>query len=78
VVKNKTPLKKLALVGFAQTNRDLAPFDNSDYEIWSVNHSWGMAFLKRCDVFFDLHPQSWITLSVGKSEPERQDRKSVV
>jgi hypothetical protein len=31
-----------------------------------------MEFLKRCDVYFDLHPQSWITLSVGKSEPERQ------
>jgi hypothetical protein len=68
----KTKLKKLALVGFSATNRDLAPYDNPEYEIWSLNHAWGMEFLKRCDVYFDLHPKSWITLSVGRSEPERQ------
>ena len=68
----KSKLRRLALVGFSNTNRDLAPFDNPDYEIWSLNHSWGMEFLKRCDVYFDLHPHSWIVQAVGKSEPERQ------
>jgi hypothetical protein len=71
-MKMPNPDRRLALVGFSATNRDLAPFDNPDYEIWSVNHAWGMAFLKHCEVFFDLHPKSWITQAVGKSEPERQ------
>jgi hypothetical protein len=66
------PNRRLALVGFSATNRDLAPFDNPDYEIWSLNHAWGMEFIKRCDVYFDIHPKAWITQSIGKSEPERQ------
>jgi len=66
------PKKKLAMVGFSITNRHLAPFDDPEYEIWSLNHAWGMEFIKRCDVYFDLHPKAWITVSIGKSEPERQ------
>jgi len=52
------PKKKLALVGFAPTNRDLAPWDNKEYEIWTLNQAPHHEWMKRFDVLFDLHPMS--------------------
>jgi len=47
--------KKLAIVGFAGT-RDQAPFNNPDYEIWTVNNLH--KFVPRQDRIFQVH-QRW-------------------
>jgi hypothetical protein len=47
--------KKLAIVGFAGT-RDQAPFDNPEFEIWTVNNLH--QFVPRQDRVFEIH-QRW-------------------
>jgi hypothetical protein len=53
---------KLALVGFASTTRLQAPFDDPDYEIWTVNEAGNIAidafkWVKRFDRLFQIHPR---------------------
>ena len=50
-------MKKLALVGRNTRTRAIAPFDNRDYEIWTLNESYTGAWMKRYDVLFQLHPR---------------------
>ncbi len=45
--------KKLAIVGLASTTRDAAPFDDPEYDIWSMH--MGPFLLKRVDVSFEFH-----------------------
>ena len=47
--------KKVAIVGFSGT-RDQAPFDNPEYEIWTVNNLH--QFVPRQDRIFEIH-QRW-------------------
>jgi len=49
---------KLAIVGFADGHRDLAPFDDPDYEIWGLNRLHVVLPGKRFDRWFELHPMS--------------------
>ena len=46
-------MKRCAIVGFASSSRDLAPFDDPSWEIWSLNHAYG--WIKRWDVWFEMH-----------------------
>lgn len=46
----------VALVGFAPTNRDLAPWDNPEVEIWGCNEAYNFSFMKRWTRWFQLHP----------------------
>jgi hypothetical protein len=53
---------KVALVGFAPTTRDLAPFDDDEYEIWTVNEAGNIvlpafSWVKRFDRLFQMHPR---------------------
>jgi len=53
---------KLALVGFASTTRLQAPFDDDEYEIWTVNEAGNIAipafsWVKRFDRLFQMHPR---------------------
>lgn len=50
-------MKKLALVGMNTRTRANAPFDDPDYEIWTLNESYTGAWMKRYDVLFQLHPR---------------------
>ena len=45
--------KKVAIVGFCQTNRDLAPYEDPEFEIWGLNR--GMIFMPRADRRFEMH-----------------------
>lgn len=47
--------KKIALVGFARTSRHLAPYDDPEWEIWSLNEAHRQPWLKRATRFFQLH-----------------------
>ncbi len=46
--------KKVAIVGFAGT-RDMAPYKDESFEIWSVNNLY--SFIPRTDRIFELHPR---------------------
>ena len=49
--------KKLAIVGFAGT-RDDAPYNDPEFEIWTVNNLY--RFVPRQDVIFELHTREQI------------------
>lgn len=48
---------KVALVAFAPTTRDLAPWDDPDYEIWILNEGYNFPWVKRFDRLFQIHPR---------------------
>lgn len=62
---------KLAIVGFSETTRDQAPYDDPDTEIWLCNRL-GVIFEplegKRWDRHFDPHPLDWS--KINHKEPD--------
>lgn len=50
--------KTIAIVGFAPTTRDIAPYDDPDVEIWGLNEAYKYDFMKRWDRWFQIH-QAW-------------------
>jgi hypothetical protein len=53
-VVEATPKRdKVAIVGFATSSRDLAPFDDPEYEIWTLNQIY--RHVPRCTRHFDIH-----------------------
>lgn len=49
--------RKVCIVGFAKTSRDLALYDSPEWEIWGVNDAW--SFAHRADRWFEIH-STWI------------------
>ena len=49
--------RKVCIVGFAKTSRDLALYDAPEWEIWGVNDAW--SFAHRADRWFEVH-SPWI------------------
>lgn len=45
--------KKVCIVGFCATSRDLAPYDDPEWETWGLNRAY--LFQPRADRWFDLH-----------------------
>ena len=63
--------KKVAIVGFAGT-RDMAPYDDPECEIWSVNNLY--KFIPRTDRIFQLHSRLALENEVhGVSSKEHLD-----
>jgi len=56
---NEYPRKtdKVAIVGFAEATRALAPFDDPSYEVWALNEEYTYPWLKRFDRWFQMHPR---------------------
>lgn len=48
---------KVAIVGFHEKTRHLAPFDDPEYEIWTLNEEYNFDWVKRFDRHFQLHPR---------------------
>lgn len=44
---------KLAIVGFASSTRELAPYDNPEWVIWGLNQLY--RHIKRADAWVDIH-----------------------
>jgi len=44
---------KLAIVGYATSSRDLAPFDDDEYDVAGLNQLY--RFIPRADIWFDIH-----------------------
>jgi hypothetical protein len=63
--------KTVALIGMAESHRDLAPWDNPEVEIWGINESYAerhlakrenkddprVPYMRRWDRWFQMHPQ---------------------
>jgi hypothetical protein len=49
---------KVAIVGYAPSSRDLAPYNDKDYDIWGVNELYKIS--PRVDVLFELHHEKWL------------------
>ena len=48
--------KKIAIVGFAESTRMKAPFDDQSWEIWAMNQLY--RFIPRATRWFELHPHT--------------------
>lgn len=48
------PRKKVAIVGFASSSRDDAPWTDSAYELWGMNQAY-QHFQRRPDRWFEIH-----------------------
>ena len=46
--------KKIAILGKLETKYN-APFDDTSWEIWSMNKHWDEDMIPRVDVWFDIH-----------------------
>jgi hypothetical protein len=60
---------KVALVGFAPGTRDHAPYDDPEYDIWTVNEAGAFDFVKRIDVLFQIHPRWDFTRDANGNDP---------
>lgn len=47
--------RNVALVGFSESSRHLAPYDDPEWEIWGANHVFKQTGVKRVDVGFEIH-----------------------
>lgn len=47
-------MMKIAIIGGAPSSRDLAPYDDQDWTIWSLSPA-NRLFVKRVDAWFELH-----------------------
>lgn len=49
--------RKVAIVGYAPSSRDLAPYNDKTFKIWGVNELYKI--VPRVDVLFELHDRKW-------------------
>lgn len=47
---------KVDIVGFSETTRDQAHYDDPEYEIWGLNEEYQYPWMKRFDRWFQMHP----------------------
>lgn len=62
--------RKVAIVGFSDTSRDLAPYDDPTFEIWSLG--WQMRRAKRLTRGFEIHTEEFLKRVHGDGWPEYQ------
>lgn len=62
---------KIAIVGFSQSSRHLAPFNDPEFEIWSCNHCY--RFIDRGDVWFEMHDHGELEVKYGKNWGEYKE-----
>lgn len=60
------PGLKVAVVGFASTSRNLAPFQDPTWEIWGLNSLY--ALIPRFSRWFEIHPREYLKQDLGRSE----------
>jgi len=60
------PSKKVAIIGFASSSRNLAPFDDPSFEIWGLNSLY--VFLPRWDRWFEIHPKAHFMKDLKRGE----------
>ena len=70
IVSQRTGKNTVALVGFAATTRDLAPWDDLDTEIWGLNEAAIQPWFKRFDRWFQIHPEDNFMRSENPNDPD--------
>jgi len=60
------PAKRCAIVGFASSSRNLAPFGDPTIEIWGMNSLY--ALVPRMDRLFEIHPRSHFRKDLNRAE----------
>lgn len=60
---------KVAFVGFSETSRHLAPFDDPEWEIWGLNEEYNYPWMKRFDRWFQLHPEYDFNRKDNQNDP---------
>jgi hypothetical protein len=63
---------KVAIVGFADGHRALAPFDDPTFEVWGLNRLWSALPGKRFDRWFEIHSIPGLYLE-GEDHPADKD-----
>lgn len=58
---------KIAIMGKAPSSRDCAPFDDDEWEIWTLSDLAATSQVPRWDRHFEMHPVSWF-----RDEPTRK------
>jgi len=59
--------KKVAIVGFSDISRDLAPYDDPEWEIWGTNHVY--QYVPRVDRIFEIHKIGELEAKYGDAWP---------
>jgi hypothetical protein len=59
---------KMAIVGFSESSRHLAPYSDPEFEIWACNHVY--RFIPRGDVWFELHDHGELAVKYGENWEE--------
>jgi len=70
IKSKRTGKNTVALVGFAQTSRDQAPWDDPDTEIWCLNETYVPGFIKRSTRWFQMHTRTNFSRSNNLSDPD--------
>jgi hypothetical protein len=60
---------KVAIIGFANTTRHMAPYDDDEYEIWGLNEAYNHNFMPRFDRWFQMHPRWDFTRAENLGDP---------
>lgn len=57
--------RTIAMVGMSSASCALAPFDDPDVEIWSLNETHAFPWMLRADRWFQMHPRESFTREVA-------------
>ena len=68
-ISKRTGKNTVAIVGFSPDSRHLAPYDDEDTEIWSLNEAGIQPWMKRWDRWFQLHPRKNFTDPNNRNDP---------
>ena len=72
-VRDRSSKKTVAIVGFSTTTRHLAPWEDTDVEIWGMNEAYKFDFMQRWDRWFQLHPHSNFSRLDNHNDPDHYE-----
>ena len=55
--------KKVALVGFSPSSYHMAPFQNDEWEVWTLNEAYTLPAVSRADRWFEIHVRDEIDVT---------------
>jgi len=69
-ISERTGKSTVAIVGFSKDTRHLAPYDDEDTEIWSLNEAGRKPWMKRWDRWFQIHPRDSFARKDNPYDPD--------
>ncbi len=68
----RTGKKTVAIIGFANSTRDLAPWDDERVECWTLNRAHQEPWCKRITRHFQIHGIGYLKRCMGHSKGDRE------